>query len=138
MVLALERAAEFHKAPPPGQPHSVKVSGSEEPGRSAVYRHWLFKDGLCVTLDPSVRTVHDIFEHSANRSPRKRCLGYRPYNPTTKTFGNYVWEDYQTVQRRRANFGVGLVELHKRIGITGTRYGVGLWCQNRPEWQIVG
>ncbi|KAI9689376.1 MAG: putative NRPS-like protein biosynthetic cluster [Bathelium mastoideum] len=136
MTLASDRAVEFHKAPPPGQPHSVKVPGSEQQGRSAVYRHWLFKDELCVTLDPSIRTVHDIFEQSANRNPRNRCLGHRPYNAATKTFGNYVWEDYQTIQRRRTNFGVGIVELHKQIGKTGTQYGVGLWCQNRPEWQI--
>ena len=138
MVLALDRAAEFHKAPPPGQAHSVKVSDPEEQGRSAVYRHWRFEEDLCVTLDPSVRTLHDIFEQTANRSPRNRFLGRRVYDPATKTFGKYVWEDYQTVQRRRANLGIGLVELHNQLGITGIQYGVGLWCQNRPEWQIVG
>ena len=33
--------------------------------------------------------------------------------------------------------GCGLVALHENIGITGKQYGVGLWCQNRPEWQVV-
>lgn len=33
--------------------------------------------------------------------------------------------------------GVGLVLLHEQIGITGKQYGIGLWCQNRPEWQLV-
>jgi long-chain acyl-CoA synthetase len=46
--------------------------------------------------------------------------------------------DYATVQRRRANFGAGIVELHKRAGVTEEKYGVGLWCQNRPEWQLTG
>ena len=46
--------------------------------------------------------------------------------------------DYQTVQRRRKNFGIGIVELHKQEGVTEEKYGVGLWCQNRPEWQITG
>ena len=46
--------------------------------------------------------------------------------------------DYQTVQKRRADFGVGLVELHKQAGVSEKKYGIGLWCQNRPEWQITG
>ena len=70
--------------------------------------------------------------------PRSKCLGHRPYDPVKKSWGNYVWMDYQTVQRRKANFGAGIVELHKQAGITDEKYGVGLWCQNRPEWQITG
>lgn len=27
--------------------------------------------------------------------------------------------------------------LHEQLGITGKQYGVGLWVQNRPEWQII-
>ena len=46
--------------------------------------------------------------------------------------------DYGTVQKRRADFGAGLSELHKKIGVTGRNYGVGLWLANRPEWQITG
>jgi long-chain acyl-CoA synthetase len=47
-----------------------------------------------------------------------------------------VWQDYETVHIRRRNFGTGLVHLHRQVGITGKSYGVGLWCQNRPEWQV--
>jgi long-chain acyl-CoA synthetase len=46
--------------------------------------------------------------------------------------------DYGTVQQRRTDFGAGLVQLHKGVGVTDAKYGVGLWCQNRPEWQITG
>jgi len=42
------------------------------------------------------------------------------------------------VQKRRAAFGKALVELHRDAGIRDTHFGVGLWCQNRPEWQITG
>jgi long-chain acyl-CoA synthetase len=70
--------------------------------------------------------------------PRRHCLGWRPYDPRTKSFGQFTWMDYQTVQRRRAAFGVGLVELHKKHGCPYEKHGVGLWCQNRPEWQITG
>jgi long-chain acyl-CoA synthetase len=94
-------------------------------------------DGLLESFDPAVTTMHDAFESTANILPANKCLGARPYDPQTKTYGPYEWIDYQTVQRRRKNLGAGLVYLHKELGVTGDKYGVGLWCQNRPEWQIV-
>ena len=42
------------------------------------------------------------------------------------------------MQKRRANFGVGIVEINKQAGVLNQTYGVGLWCQNRPEWQLTG
>ena len=90
------------------------------------------------TLDPAVASAHDFFEQTANRVPGARCLGHRNYDATTKTFGPYVWQTYEQVQDRRRNFGIGITQLHQQLGISGQQYGVGLWCQNRPEWQIVG
>ena len=72
------------------------------------------------------------------RYPKNKCLGHRPYDPVAKTFGPYVWQDYETIGQRRKNFGAGLVHLHRQAGVTSSKYGVGLWCQNRPEWQITG
>ena len=46
--------------------------------------------------------------------------------------------DYGTVQKRRANFGVGIVDVNRKAGVVEQKYGVGLWCQNRPEWQLTG
>ncbi|KAJ9665417.1 medium-chain fatty acid-CoA ligase faa2 [Coniosporium apollinis] len=135
-LLALDRARELQAPPPRGSPYSVPLPGTATQGRSAVYRNWRFQDELLQTLDPSITTMHDAFEQSAKRVPTNRCLGHRPYDPVTKTFGQYVWQDYQTVQRRRANFGVGLVQLHKEAGVTEKTYGVGLYCNNKPEWQI--
>ncbi|KAK5111818.1 hypothetical protein LTR62_004738 [Meristemomyces frigidus] len=137
VVSFLDEAAKIHAPPPPGAPFSVPLPASELPGRSAVYRHWRRKESLLQTLDPAVTTIHELFEQSAKRVPHKKCLGHRPYDALTKTYGTYVWQTYGEVQKRRANFGVGLVTLHERIGVLGTQHGVGLWCQNRPEWQIV-
>ncbi|KAI9738561.1 MAG: hypothetical protein M1834_008065 [Cirrosporium novae-zelandiae] len=135
----LQRAAEIVPPPPPGQPYSLPVPGSEKEGRSKVYRHWRFvKDGPLDTLDPNIRTAHEMFEQTAQRQPHRPCLGYRSYNADKKSYGPYQWMDYQTVQRRRANFGVGLVELHRGAGVVDESFGIGLWCQNRPEWQITG
>ncbi|KAL1311150.1 hypothetical protein AAFC00_001352 [Neodothiora populina] len=131
------RAAEINRPPPPGAPYSIAIEGSEVSGRSKVYRHWRFKDGVLDSCDPTITTAHAYFEQTANRVPGARCLGRRLYDPVTKKFGPYVWETYAQIQGRRKNFGAGLVQLHQEIGITGRQYGVGLWCQNRPEWQVV-
>ncbi|KAK2790193.1 hypothetical protein FQN52_005688 [Onygenales sp. PD_12] len=127
----------FAVPPPKGTPESVALPGSEKPGRSRVYRNWKIGSGeLLKTLDPEVHTAHDIFESTAKRLPKNPCLGARPWIPATKSFGPYQFIDYQTVAKRRGAIGVGLVELHNRVGVHGKQYGVGLWCQNRPEWQL--
>lgn len=134
--IQFQNAEPFRNPPPKGQPYSVALAGSEKPDRSKVYRHFLCKDGLLETLDPNVRTAHDMFESSAQHAPHQPCLGKRPFDSVKQVWGPYEWQDYGTVQKRRANFGVGLVELHKKAGVVDTKYGIGLWCQNRPEWQI--
>ena len=134
--LHLQKSAEYSQPPPKGQAYSVALANSEKSGRSKVYRHWRFRDGVLETLDPSIRTAHDIFESTATRLPHSPCLGYRPYSTVKRAFGPYEWIDYETVQQRRAVFGAGLIEIHAREGVHGANYGVGLWCQNRPEWQI--
>lgn len=135
--IAVERAQAIIPPPPPGAPYSVSLPGSEQPGRSAVYRHWRHKDGLLYTLDADVKSAHDFFEQTANRSPNNKCLGRREYDPQTQKWGGYLWETYGEIQKRRANFGAGLKQIHEAVGVNGSQYGVGLWCQNRPEWQIV-
>ncbi|PLN77087.1 acetyl-CoA synthetase-like protein [Aspergillus taichungensis] len=133
----LARADELRQEPRKGKPYSVALPGTEKPGRSRIYRAWNTQKGLVKTLDPQVLTAHDAFESTANRLPKNDCLGWRPYNPVKKTYGPYQWLDYQTVQKRRAAFGSGLVELHNKHNCSRAgQYGVGLWCQNRPEWQI--
>jgi long-chain acyl-CoA synthetase len=132
----LKNAEPYLKPAPKGQSYSVALPNSEKPGRSKVYRHRLSRDGLMETLDPAVRTVHDMFESSAARSPNAPLFGYRPYDAVKKAYSPFEWLDFETVQQRRTAFGAGLVELHAREGITGRQYGVGLWCQNRPEWQL--
>ena len=123
--VALENAKKIIPPPPPGAPNSVPIPGSEKQGRSQVYRHWRRQEGLLNTLDPDVKTAHDFFEQSAKRVPNSNCVGQRPYDPLTKKFGPYKWETYAQLQKRRADFGVGLVLLHQQLGVNGTQYGVG-------------
>lgn len=125
--------------PPPGSPYSLPIPGSAKEDRSAVYRHWRFVDSpLLQTYNPEARTSHEFFEISAKKRPNARCLGTRNWDPVTKTYGKYEWITYAETALRRKNFGAGIVELHKKIGVTEEKYGVGLWCQNRAEWQISG
>ncbi|KAI2794255.1 hypothetical protein POX_a00847 [Penicillium oxalicum] len=135
----LAKAAELKKAPPKGKPYSVAIPGTEQPGRSPIYRAWNSQKELLTTLDPEILTAHDIFESTANRLPKNHCLGWRPFNSATKSWDDYKWLTYEEVQKRRADFGAGLVELHNKHGCHRSgQYGIGLWCQNRPEWQITG
>ncbi|KAI9674326.1 MAG: hypothetical protein M1829_003727 [Trizodia sp. TS-e1964] len=129
---------ELQTKKPVDTPYSVALPGSEQAGRTKIYRNWRFANKpLLATLDPSLTTAHEVFEATAKRLPNNRALGHRTYDPITKKFSaTYEWMDYQTLQKRRRDFGCGIVELHQKAGVTAEKYGVGLWCQNRPEWQL--
>jgi len=129
---------ELKQPPPPGSPYGVPIPGSERPGRSAIYRHWRFRDQpLLTTFDPEIQTLHDVFEAAVRKFPNNRCLGARQWNQATRTWGDkFEWITYAETAERRKNFGAGVVEIHKAINHPADKYGVGLWAQNRPEWQI--
>ncbi|KAI1632615.1 AMP-binding enzyme [Biscogniauxia mediterranea] len=137
----LEAAAhiKYISTPPPGNsPYAVPIPGTQREGRTHIYRHWRFQDRpLLDTYSPEIRTYYDLFQDSLRRFPNNRCLGSRPWNPNTKTWEpKYVWQTYTEVANRARNFGSGVYELHRRLGIPPGNHGVGLWSQNRPEWQI--
>ncbi|RKF57236.1 Long chain acyl-CoA synthetase 7, peroxisomal [Erysiphe neolycopersici] len=127
----------LRQPPPPGSPYSLPVPGSEKEGRTPVYRHWRFVDKpLLKTLSPKYYTVHDCFNESVKKFSKNRCLGWRPWNATTQSYDDYQFITYGEVAVRKDNFGKGLVELHRNLGVTEETFGVGIWSQNRPEWQI--
>jgi long-chain acyl-CoA synthetase len=128
----------FVRERPAGEKHGLPVPGSERPNRTAAYRHWAFVNRpLIETLDAEVRTIHDLFAKSANRWPNRRCFGVRNWNTTSRNWEDkFDWITYGQVAERRKNFGAGLVEVHKRINYPKDKFPVGLWSQNRPEWQI--
>lgn len=132
---------ELGAPPPPGAAHAVALPGTEKPNRSQIYRHWQFADRpLLETLDPAVRTLHDLFESSVQQFPKNACLGARKWRPDAGTWDNkFSWLTYAEVAQRRKNFGAGVVELHSRINHDKQgQYPVALWAPNKPEWQIVG
>ncbi|PKS12189.1 hypothetical protein jhhlp_001487 [Lomentospora prolificans] len=134
-----ERAIrDLSNPPPPGTAQGVAIPGTEREGRSPIYRNFRFHDGpLLSTFDPAIQTTYDLFEDVVRKFPNSRCLGSRPWNPQTKAWENkYVWQTYADVSKRAKNLGAGLVEIHRKAGITADKFGVGLWSQNRAEWQI--
>lgn len=50
----LAKAEELKQSPPKGQPYSVAIPGTEQPGRTRVYRAWNAQKELLTTLDPQV------------------------------------------------------------------------------------
>ena len=64
----LDRAKQIYAPPPSGSPYSVALPNSELPGRSAVYRHWRFKDGLLKSLDPNVCEPSMLDRRGDNRA----------------------------------------------------------------------
>ncbi|KAM5342933.1 hypothetical protein ACJ41O_013899 [Fusarium nematophilum] len=124
--------------PPPGSPYGLPIPGSERPNRTAVYRHWAVRDEPLVTsLEPETHSTHDIFDRSARKWPNARCLGTRHWNSAAQKWEDkYDWLSYAEVDARRKNFGAGIVEIHKLANYPADKYGVGLWSQNRAEWQI--
>ncbi len=132
--------SKFTPPPPPGSPHALPIPGSEREGRTPIYRHFrVLNTPLLETVDPSLRTYHDLFEFSAKHGSRKPLFGRRPWDAATKSWENrFVWMTFAEGAERRKNIGAGLVELHRRIGIPADKYGVGLWAQNCAEWHLVG
>ena len=73
MAAYLELAKDYHTPPANNAPYSVTVPGTEQPGRSATYRHWRFRDGILKTLDPNVRTfLLQLLLHSVQLSQLTR------------------------------------------------------------------
>ena len=138
-ILSDSAISSLSTAPPPGKPHGVPVPGSEKEGRSAIYRHYKFRDGPIGTFDPSVQTIYDWFEQTVRKYPNAKALGTRPWNPQTKSWDNkYTWLTFTEVSAKSKDVGAGLIEVHNQAGITDDKFGIGLWSQNRAEWQISG
>lgn len=50
----LAKADELKEEPPKGKGYAVPIPGTEQPGRSPIYRAWKTEKELIKTLDPQV------------------------------------------------------------------------------------
>lgn len=124
--------------PPPGAPYALPVPNTQRPDRTPVYRHWKLTDGPLISrFSEKIRTMHDVFEDSARKYPSRNFLGWRAWNAEKRAHEpKYTYLTYAQGAERRKNIGAGVVELHKRIGVTADKHAVGLWAPNCPEWQL--
>ncbi|TKA69761.1 hypothetical protein B0A49_05215 [Cryomyces minteri] len=137
MSVALEKAKVVGAPPPPGAPYSVAIEGSEQPGRSKVYRHWRFKDEMLVTLDTEITTAHEFFEQTGRSRIVADLQGFFVDLVQQTDYPHETALDIApTIPQRRPLVPTYGRQLHRQAGVTEGKYGIGLWCQNRPEWQI--
>ncbi|KIM87577.1 hypothetical protein PILCRDRAFT_815138 [Piloderma croceum F 1598] len=117
---------------------SVAVPGTKKPGQTAHYRNGVF--GYIDDKTPNcVRTLTEVWDNGFEVSRNKRFLGHRPIISTQPLkYGPYVWETYAEVDLRRRNIGSALCHMFGKGELGGGDLEtVGIWSQNRPEWQII-
>ncbi|KAF9228645.1 long-chain-fatty-acid-CoA ligase [Gyrodon lividus] len=117
---------------------SVAVPGTKRPGQTAHYRNAFY--GLIDVNTPGIlKTLPDIFDNGYNINPDDRLLGHRPVISTQPLkFGPYVWQTYRQVDVRRRRIGSSLHSLFQSGELKAEDMEtVGIWSQNRPEWQLV-
>lgn len=117
---------------------SVIVPGTKRPGQTAHYRNAAF--GFIDVNTPSVfRTLPDLFDNGYSMNPDARLLGHRPLiSRKPLKFGPYVWQTYREVDVRRRHIGSALHHMFATHQLRAADMEtVGIWSQNRPEWQLV-
>lgn len=116
----------------------VAAPGTEQPGQTPHYRNAIY--GL---LDPDAptypKTLQDIFNNGYAFNPDANLLGHRPVlSKSPLKFGPYVWQTYRQVDTRRRRIGSALHRLFSTGELKAADMEtVGIWSQNRPEWQLV-
>jgi long-chain acyl-CoA synthetase len=117
---------------------SVVVPGTKKPGQTGHYRNGAF--GLIDSQTPNgLSTLTDIFQSGLERSRNKPFLGRRSVvSSKPLTYGSYVWETYGEVDIRRRHVGSALFQMFGKGQLGGGEMEtVGIWSQNRPEWQVI-
>ncbi|KAL0580215.1 medium-chain fatty acid-CoA ligase faa2 [Marasmius crinis-equi] len=118
---------------------SVEVPGTKKPGQTGHYRNAIW--GVTSTSGPNAfTTLTEVFDNGLQVGRDQPCLGHRPQisaNPL-KFADHYVWESWGSVDDRRRTLGSALHLLFKNGELGGGDLeAVGIWAQNRPEWQII-
>ncbi|KAF9262150.1 long-chain-fatty-acid-CoA ligase [Marasmius fiardii PR-910] len=138
MPLVRDRVVSFPNDPPFSK-QSVEVPGTKRPGQTGHYRNAIW--GLLSKDSPKTfTTLTQVFDSGLTVGRNQPMLGHRPQisaNPL-KFANHYVWESWGDVDDRRRAVGSALHLLFNNGELGGGEYEtVGIWSQNRPEWQIV-
>ncbi|KAF8636675.1 hypothetical protein AX17_003481 [Amanita inopinata Kibby_2008] len=127
---------------PPVLPYDrqgVPVPGTKRPGQTAHYRNAIY--GLLTEHTPnSLKTLDEVFSCGLKVGQNQPFLGHRPIvSQSPLRYANkYVWQTYGEVDERRRHIGSALHAMFRAGTLGGGEYDtVGIWSQNRPEWQII-
>lgn len=100
-------------------------------------------NGELIQNNDNIKTFNDIFEHGSQLDLKKNALGSRKVLGKDPKTGKVIWsdfiyEDWETVRRRRLNFGSGLQYIyHKILGKSSDdKWHLGIYSPNRTEWLI--
>ncbi|KAF8516910.1 acetyl-CoA synthetase-like protein [Hysterangium stoloniferum] len=119
---------------------SIELPGTKKPGQTGIYRNAAWPELLNYDSEQGKRSLYEVFQAGLEHSTNEPCLGHRPIISTNplKFAPKYSWETYSQVDERRRNVGSALELLwqQKRAG-GGDLPTVGIWSQNRPEWQVI-
>lgn len=115
---------------------STPLPNSAQEGYTPIYRN------SAVPYLETRETYYDVFNIGREKSHDKPCLGWRPFDADQGIFlPKYEWLTYDQVEEQRTAIASGLAHLAATeklgIGLPKTNWTVGIWCQNRPEWQII-
>lgn len=114
---------------------SIILPGTKQPGQTAHYRNAFFG-----SVDVNVlTTLPEVFNNGLALDPDARLLGHRQLlSKTPLKFGPYIWQTYREVDVRRRRIGSALHRMFSTGELKTTDLEtVGIWSQNRPEWQLV-
>jgi len=118
---------------------AFEVPGTRQPGQTGHYRNAAFPY-LDKTSPGVLKTLPECFAAGFAKSADRPFLGHRPVISTSPlTFAkHYVWQTYRQVDEKRRILGSGIDKLFQDGAVGGGELPtVGIWSQNRPEWQIL-
>lgn len=121
-----------------GKPQAVPVPGSKQQGYSEVYRNIRCPDRLVSTIHPKIKTVVEAFNATVDAIPKDDCLGERIFDEKTQKWtSEYSFQNFETIGKRRLNFGKGVSQIVQDvIGLDSrqTSYCLGLYGPNSRNW----
>ncbi|KAJ3221528.1 Long chain acyl-CoA synthetase 7 peroxisomal [Chytriomyces hyalinus] len=130
----------------PEHMHELKTYAKEVPGTNpgdgsatGIYRNAQALKELTSDF-PKVKTLHDVFQNGLRINPKGNCLGHRPvhydHNTGAMVAQDYVWQSYEQVDQRIKDFGCGLVKLHQDVAGKDSKFNLGIYSINNPEYVI--